>query len=245
MATDMNMLKTKEEVIEFLKNLGIEYRYGCYENKNPEACELLAEYVELVERNIEKSTRLYRFTCDTYSIGKSCHNYANSLFYGRGIKKDYAKALDYYSKGCLTGHAVSCFNAGQLHFSEHKQVRAMIPRDMDKAATLFEKGCTLNNPDSCSLGVYLYYSNFVGTREKETKENPELKAEHQAKALKFAERGCKLNELNCCVYLTKAYEEGLACEKNADKLKEVKEKVQDLVDQYKKKERPSQFQRFT
>lgn len=243
MSTDINMLKSKEEVIDFLRNLGIQYRYGCYEEKNPEACELLAEYVELVERNIEKSTKLYRFTCESYSIGKSCHNYANSLFYGRGIKKDACRALDYYSRACLSGHAVSCFNAGQMYFSENKEVRAAIKRDLDKAATLFEKGCVLNNPDSCSLGTYLYYSNFAGMRE--TKDKPALKAEHEEKALRFAERGCKLNELNCCVYLAKAYKDGLGCEKSPDQLKVAEEKVQDLLDQYKKKDRPADFQRFT
>lgn len=140
MASEVGLLKSKEEMIEFIKNIGIEYRYGCYENKNPEACQLLAEYVELIEQNLPKSTKLYRFTCDTYSLGKSCHNYANSLFYGRGTKIDYLKSLDYYSKGCLQGHPTSCFNAGQLHFNEHKEVRKLIPRDMDKASTLFDKG---------------------------------------------------------------------------------------------------------
>jgi hypothetical protein len=30
------ILKTKEEMEEFLNNLGIEYRYSCYEEKNGE-----------------------------------------------------------------------------------------------------------------------------------------------------------------------------------------------------------------
>ena len=30
------LMKEKEEVQDFLKNLGIEYRYSCYSEKNPE-----------------------------------------------------------------------------------------------------------------------------------------------------------------------------------------------------------------
>ena len=32
----MDMLKEKEEVIDFLKNLGIEYRFSCFSEKNNE-----------------------------------------------------------------------------------------------------------------------------------------------------------------------------------------------------------------
>lgn len=233
--TDLSLLKSKEEVIKFLENLGIEYRYGCYENKNAEACELLSEFVELVEQNIPKSTKLYRHTCDTYSLGKSCHNYANCLFYGRGVKKDYVKALDYYSKGCLQGHAVSCFNAGQMQFNEHKEVRKLIPRDLEKASILFEKGCILNSPDSCSYGTFMYQSGFIGTKKPDVN-----------KAFQLAEKGCQLNELNCCVYLTKAYKEGLGCEKNETKVQELVEKVKDIGDQLKKSSKNvNEMQRFT
>ena len=237
------MLKTPEEQREFLRNIGIEYRYGCYDQKHPEACELLAEYFELIEMNIPKSTKLYARTCDTWSLGKSCHCYANALFYGRGTEKDYLKSLDYYSKACLSGHAVSCFNAGQLHFSYHEQVRKVIPQDLDKAITMFEKGCALNNPDACSLGTYMYHSNFVGTRS--TKNDPARKAEYETKAFKLAERGCKLNEMNSCVYLAKAYQEGLGCEKNKEKRKEIAEKIKVIAEQFRPKNKPSQFQRYT
>lgn len=228
------LLKTKEEVIDYLNNIGVEYRYGCYENKNPEACELLGEFFELIEQNIQRAGKLYRFTCDQYSLGKSCHNYASFLFYGRGVNKDYVKALDYFSKGCLQGHASSCFNAAQIHLGEHKEVRRLIPRDIPKSYTLFEKGCLLNNPDSCSLATYLNYSGFVGTKQPD-----------YDKAFKTAERGCALNELNCCVYLTKAYKEGMGCEKNEEKFKETVEKVKDIGEQFKKSKRTLEMQRFT
>lgn len=222
MATDFSMLKNKEEMQDFLHNLGIEYRYSCYENKNPEGCELLAEFVELIEQNIPKSSRLYKFTCDTYGLGRSCHNYGNASFFGRGIKKNYMDALNYYSKACLHGHAVSCFNAGQLYFNEHKEVRELIPRNLDTAFTLFEKGCSFNNADSCSYATFLSYSGFLNTRPPD-----------HTKSIQFAERGCKLNDINCCNYLIKAYKDGLGCEKNEDKSKEAADKLADILDQMK------------
>ena len=64
-------------------------------------------------------------------------------------------------------------------------------------------------------------------------------------AVKTAERGCKLNELNSCVFLTKAYKEGLGCEKNEDKVKELVEKVKDITDQMKMNPKVNEMQRFT
>lgn len=40
-------MKEKEEVVEFLKNLGIEYRYSCYGEKNPEGMILSDLYLKL------------------------------------------------------------------------------------------------------------------------------------------------------------------------------------------------------
>ena len=34
-------LTNTEEVQEYLNNLGIEYRFGCYSEKDPKACQLL------------------------------------------------------------------------------------------------------------------------------------------------------------------------------------------------------------
>lgn len=95
-------------------------------------------------------------------------------------------------------------------------------------------GCQLNNPDSCSYSTFLYFSGFVGTREPDYKQ-----------AVKTAERGCKLNEINSCVFLTKAYKEGLGCEKNEEKSKELAEKVKDITDQMKSNPKVGEMQRYT
>ena len=93
----------------------------------------------------------------------------------------------------------------------------------------------LNSPDSCSLGTYLNYSGFVGTKQQNLEQ-----------AFKLAERGCKLDELNCCIYLTKAFKEGLGCEKNEAKVKELVEKVKDIGQQLKRgNTKASEMQRFT
>ena len=38
-------LKSKDEVIEYLKNLGIEYRFGCYKEKTPSGTYVLFLYM--------------------------------------------------------------------------------------------------------------------------------------------------------------------------------------------------------
>lgn len=97
------MMNAKEEdVDEYIKNLGIEYRFGCYSEKRPEVCHLLGDYFEAIQRDFERAARVYKTNCDDYKFPRSCHKYGNYGFIGRGgVKQSFDTALEYYNKVCF------------------------------------------------------------------------------------------------------------------------------------------------
>ncbi|CAJ0561460.1 unnamed protein product, partial [Mesorhabditis spiculigera] len=75
--------REQEERKEYVKNIGIEYRYGCYEEKRPESCQLLAEYMEAIDSNFKAALTLYKENCETRKYPKSCFKYAMYLLSGK------------------------------------------------------------------------------------------------------------------------------------------------------------------
>ena len=90
---DVDLTKD-QEVQEYLDNLGTEYRFGCYSEKNPKgkllktyisfdmfdfwkifisACQLLGEFMEAINRDFEKAFKIFESNCLTHSFGPSCN----------------------------------------------------------------------------------------------------------------------------------------------------------------------------
>lgn len=90
-------LKNEEDVKEYLKNLHIEYKFGCYSEKKPEGkwknkiylsitsrlndrfavCHLLGDFHEAVKGEMENAAATYKANCDEYNYGKSCAKYGD------------------------------------------------------------------------------------------------------------------------------------------------------------------------
>lgn len=81
---DLNLFKSSEELKKFLDNLGIEYRYGCYEEKNPVSCHLLGDYFHSVTKDLKNAAATYAKNCDVYKYGLSCDAYGRLAFRGHG-----------------------------------------------------------------------------------------------------------------------------------------------------------------
>ena len=69
-------LKDETEVAEYVENLGIEYRFGCYHERDPKACHLLGDYLEGIKKDWSKALKIYATNCDEYKHGHSCHKVA-------------------------------------------------------------------------------------------------------------------------------------------------------------------------
>jgi len=71
--------KKEEDVKEYIKNLGIEYRFGCFSEKDPQICQLLGDYLETIENNPDKAAKIFKDNCDEHNFGRSCYKYASYL----------------------------------------------------------------------------------------------------------------------------------------------------------------------
>lgn len=66
-------LTNAEEVQEYLNNLGIEYRFGCYSEKDPKACQLLGEFMETISKETSKAFQVFESNCIVNNHGPSCN----------------------------------------------------------------------------------------------------------------------------------------------------------------------------
>lgn len=229
MAFDM---KKEEDVKEFLENLGIEYRFGCFSEQRPESCHLLGDYLEGVKKDFEKAAKIFRNNCDESSYAKSCHKYANYRFLGRGCKQNMDEAYSYYLKGCTAGDPDSCLNSGLMCVS-NTPTTAKRPKDYDKGLELLDKACKGNNAFSC---YYISGIFIQGVKDTITKD--------MRKAFDYSVKACDLGNMYACANLSQMYRKGDGVKKDEGKSEEFKKKAMDLQDQVKQ-QMQLQFQQGT
>lgn len=76
---------------EYVANIGIEYRFGCYEEKRAEACQLLGEYFEAVKTDFRAAFDVFRENCEQRRHPRSCFKYGQYLSAGRECEPDFNK----------------------------------------------------------------------------------------------------------------------------------------------------------
>ncbi|EFA05048.1 cytochrome c oxidase assembly factor 7 homolog [Tribolium castaneum] len=208
--------QSESEVKEFIKNLGIEYRFGCYSEKKAEVCHLLADYLESIDKNYEKAGIVYKTTCDDYKYAKSCSKYATYALLGKGAKKsDFKAAYGYFDKGCELGDPTSCFHQGLLLITRNEEQG--IAQNPIKGMALLEKSCNAEHSNAC---YYLSGMYIAGVR-KSPKDTSSDKIEYAVakdmkQAFKFALKGCELGNMYSCANLSQMYAKGDGVEKNPE-----------------------------
>jgi len=210
-------LTNDDEVQEYIKNLGTEYRFGCYSEKDPKACHLLGDFMEAIKQDYEKAKKIYEINCDEYGMAHSCHKSGGYYFAGRGCPRDLQKAFEFFEKACnLTPNfPTSCLNAGLLSQLEAKtQIGGIVsdnmscmlksePADHLKAINYFKKACDGEIAEGCHR-----YSSTMLTGIKGVVE-PNL-----AEAHKYALKGCELGSKDSCVNTSIMYTRGDGVPKN-------------------------------
>ena len=97
--------KNEEEVKQYLHNIGIEYRFGCYSEKLPNGklpsrllssyeieifnsnalhiltvvCHLLGMYLYTIKKDTEQAKKVLKVNCDQHKWSFSCYKYAYLL----------------------------------------------------------------------------------------------------------------------------------------------------------------------
>lgn len=64
---------------------------------------------------------------------------------GKGVRQDYAKAVEYYKKGCDLGYAISCERLGDLYMKGKG-----VTRNRSSAKRLFGKACDFGSQEACN-----------------------------------------------------------------------------------------------
>lgn len=107
--------KKFEDVELFLKNLDIEYRFGCEKEKKPEVCHLLGDYLDAIKNEKIEACKVYEKNCDERNFGLSCFKFGLCRLHGLdGEAKDEDKALEMFNKGCDLGPYSQDFDSGEV-----------------------------------------------------------------------------------------------------------------------------------
>ncbi|XP_054275791.1 cytochrome c oxidase assembly factor 7 homolog [Macrosteles quadrilineatus] len=211
--------KSEEEAKEYVKNLGIEYRFGCFKEKKTEVCHLLGDYLEAVDRNYEKAWKVYKDNCDTSNHPRSCLKCGNYVAMGKGgQKEDKVQALQYFEKSCRLGEASGCFRAGIMAAVLSNTTNSAVT--FKQAISYLEKGCEGRNNEACYHLSGIYLDGFEkGKIAKDMK-----------RSFEYATKACDLNNMYACANLSLMYKRGEGVEKNEELAEKLKVKAQRIQD---------------
>ena len=96
----------------------------------------------------------------------ACSNLAKRYYNGKGVRQDFAKALQYHKKACGLGNANSCAVVGaEYAFGEN------VKKDLKLAKGLLEKSCEMQSAGGCyGLGVMYHNGEDVPKNLSKAKE---------------------------------------------------------------------------
>ncbi|PSN55207.1 Cytochrome c oxidase assembly factor 7 [Blattella germanica] len=209
-------LRVKDEIRikEIVENIGAQFRYGCYNQKRPEACHLLAEFFETIKEDLHKAGIIYKSNCDDYKYGRSCFSYAHHKLLGRNGDSD--GAFHYFCKGCDLGVGESCLSAGLMCIGDGKH--ATRTKDYKKGLQLLGKGCDSNQHFCCYFMGAVYMSGL-----------PDANIERDiAVARKYSEKGCALGSAMACQALSQMYLTGDGVPRDEQKAHDYRARAQQL-----------------
>lgn len=222
---DLNLWKNKDELKKFLDNLGTEYRYGCFEENNPETCHLLGDYLLSIDKARSKAGQVYKNNCNDNKFGLSCDAYGRLAFRGQGMEgPDIKMALEYFIKGCDLNDPRACYHGGQMLGVMDKKVNEIVPPNPEKSIEMLKKSCLSGKqPQACTL-VHSFYLRGVHGKLADLK-----------KAADFALIACDQNEYMGCFNLSKMYELGDGVSVDKEKCHFYRERAKEITRGIRKK----------
>ncbi|XP_003706539.1 cytochrome c oxidase assembly factor 7 [Megachile rotundata] len=222
--------KDEEEVKEYLKNLHIEYQFGCYSEKKPEVCHLLGDYNEAIKVNHSEAGKIYKKNCDDYNFGRSCTKYGEYVYVGRGCKRNTMEAYKYMKKGCEANDAKGCLDTGIFAISEENlenSKESQISLGMD----VLKKACDANLDSACFYLSGIYMRGIEGFVEKSMKD-----------AYTYSLKSCEAGNPYACSNLSKMHRIGDGVKKSEEMAKLFKSKANRLLEELRKNKPQLQFQ---
>ncbi|XP_066994110.2 cytochrome c oxidase assembly factor 7 homolog [Anabrus simplex] len=217
-------LKDESEVKEYIENLGIEYRFGCYQEKKPDVCHLLGDYLEGIKKDFEKACKVYKANCDYNNFSKSCYKFANYSVLGKGLNKsDTEEAFKYYEKACSLGDPDACLNGGLISINSGPHCRKV--KDYTAGMAMLDKCCEKNKAYCCFYLSGMYIS---GVEQVQIKQDME-------KAYQYALKGCELGDMHACANVSQMYRKGEGVAKNEELAEKYKKKAHEIQENHRLK----------
>ncbi|XP_024887146.1 cytochrome c oxidase assembly factor 7 homolog [Temnothorax curvispinosus] len=217
-------LKKEEDVKEYLKNLHIEYQFGCYSEKKPEVCHLLGDYYEAVNADMAKAASLYKTTCDQYNYARSCAKFGDFKAIGKGCKKDLPTAYKYMSKSCELNDESGCLHAGVLGTSKNDVGEKDRATQVQAGVRYLKKACDVYNSDkACFYLSGIYLGGIEDVIEKNYKE-----------AYKLSLKSCEHGNPYACANLSQMHARGEGAQKNPELAATFKKRAIDLHEELKR-----------
>ncbi|XP_073449603.1 cytochrome c oxidase assembly factor 7 [Aquarana catesbeiana] len=212
--------KNEEEVKEYLDNLGVEYHYACYKEKQPDGCHRLAEYLENIKKDFVATAKVLKHNCEENGQSESCFKLGAYHITGKGgVPLDLQAAYNCFLKSCIKGGRKSldsCHNVGLLLQDGHVNDKKPDPV---AARDYYTKACDGNFSASCFNLSAMY---LQGT--------PELPKD-MSKALHYSERACKLGHVWACANASRMYKLGDGVSKDGVKAESLKNRAKELYRQ--------------
>uniref|UniRef100_A0AC35TZ67 Sel1 repeat family protein n=1 Tax=Rhabditophanes sp. KR3021 TaxID=114890 RepID=A0AC35TZ67_9BILA len=219
----------QKEREEYVKNIGIEYRYGCYEEKRPDSCHFLAEWQESIKQDLEKAYDLFKSNCLNSKYGRSCYKYGNYRIAGVFEKPDsLADLISPFKIACDSGIGPGCRMVGLIYWNGDEQRKA----DSKKAVQYLEKACGQEDTISC-----MHLSNWFRASEEERKRELSKNQDtyqgtipkNASKALEYAVKACDLGDSGGCFHVSLMYKGKDGFPKDDVKKKEYFQKANEIV----------------
>ncbi|KZC12164.1 Sel1 repeat-containing protein 1 like protein [Dufourea novaeangliae] len=222
-------LKDPDEVKEYLKNLYIEYKFGCYSEKNPEVCHLLGDYEESIKSDFTVAANIYKKTCDEMNYGKSCTKYGDFRLLGRGCEKNIQESFKYVKKGCDLNDDKGCHHAGVFAVS-NEELEKDRAAQVASGMKMLQKACDSNNEKACFHLAGVYLSGIEGHVEKNMKE-----------AYKCSLKCCEFGNPYACANVALMYRLGDGVQKNPEIADAFKNRATQLLNDMKHTKKQLKF----
>uniref|UniRef100_A0A914UJE2 Uncharacterized protein n=1 Tax=Plectus sambesii TaxID=2011161 RepID=A0A914UJE2_9BILA len=231
----MSSTANQENSEDYVKRVGIEYRFGCYEEKRADSCHLLGEYKEAVEKNIPEALKLFKRNCEVDKYAPSCFKYGRYLLSSKHCEKDWDKAASCLEVACDAKIPPACQRLGLVLWNGTPKK----PPNPAAAARRMEQACELDDPESCwllstwHLGPAAAVKNVNVKGQKGDKSTDSTARAHLPRnmdlALKYGTKACDMGSPHSCANVSRMYRNGDGVPKDVQKAEEFKQRAIDLV----------------
>ncbi|KAK0422841.1 hypothetical protein QR680_007819 [Steinernema hermaphroditum] len=228
---------------EYVKNIGIEYRFGCYEEKRADSCQLLAEYFEAMEQNAKAAFALFKANCENRKYPKSCFKYAMYLLAGKECEPSLKKMLEPLQVACEANIPQGCRYLSLVNWNGEEGRKP----NSELAEKYMKRACDLEDGEACWLLSTWYMGPQTkfqmgkkGSKEMD-KTNLGSLERNMEKALEYAIRACDLDVAQSCANAGRMFKIGDGVPHDPDRAKAYLDKAKDIMENIKRRDSTTGF----